>query len=159
MTADDLPIFDDWVHRPHVAPWWHPDETTIPETLDAIEGRDPADYYVIVVDRQPLGVIQTYSVSHYPEWEEILRVGGGVAGVDLFIGEEDSIGRGLGPEVLRAFMRDVVFAQPTTHSCVAGVEPANVRSIRAFEKAGFVAGRVYEEDGRPHRLMRLERGG
>jgi hypothetical protein len=37
------------------------------------------------------------------------------------------------------------------------VEVVNVRSLRAFEKAGFVPGVLYEEEGRPHRLMRLER--
>jgi GNAT acetyltransferase-like protein len=56
MTADDLQVFDDWVHRPHVAAWWHPDETTIPETLDAIEGR-ATDHYLIVVDGRPVGMI------------------------------------------------------------------------------------------------------
>jgi aminoglycoside 6'-N-acetyltransferase len=157
MTANDLPLFDDWVHRPHVAAWWHPDETTIPETLDAIEGREPSDHHLIVVDGSPVGMIQTYLVSDYPEWDEILAVGEGVAGVDLLIGEPDRIGRGLGPEVLRAFLHDVVFAQAGTRACVAGVEPGNTRSLRAFEKAGFEFVRDYEEDGRPHRLLRLDR--
>jgi RimJ/RimL family protein N-acetyltransferase len=82
----------------------------------------------------------------------------GVAGVDLLIGEEDAVGRGLGPEVLRAFMSDVVFVQEGTHACVAGVEPGNARSLRAFEKAGFRVVGDYEEEGVPHRLLRLERG-
>jgi aminoglycoside 6'-N-acetyltransferase len=158
MTKDDLPLLDEWLHRPHVARWWYPDETTITETLDAIEGRDPSDHYLILVDGRPVGMIQTYLVSDHPEWDALLNVGEGVAGVDLLIGEDDLVGRGLGPEVLRAFTRDIVFAKPGTHACVAGVEPSNARSIRAFEKAGFSALLDYEEEGRPHRLMRLERG-
>jgi aminoglycoside 6'-N-acetyltransferase len=157
LTAADLPLVDEWLHRPHVERWWYPDETTIPETLDAIEGRDPSDHYLILLDGRSVGMIQTYLVSDYPEWEAILHVGEGVAGVDLFIGDEELTGSGLGPEILRAFMRDVVFARPGTHACVAGVEPGNTRSLRAFEKAGFAAGGLYEEEGRPHRLMRLER--
>lgn len=159
MTAADLPLLEDWLHRPHVAEWWRPDETTIPETLDAIEGRDPSEHFLILLDDRPVGMIQTYLVSDFPEWDKLLKVGEGVAGVDLLIGEEENVGRGLGPGVLRAFVRDVVFARPGTSACVAGVEPGNARSIRAFEKAGFTARFEYEEEGRPHRLMRLEHSG
>ena len=74
-----------------------------------------------------------------------------------FIGEEDAIGRGLGPEILRAFISEVVFAQEGTHAVVAGVEPENMRSLRAFEKAGFRFAFDYEEDGRPHTLLRCDR--
>jgi RimJ/RimL family protein N-acetyltransferase len=157
LTADDLPLVDEWLHRPHVERWWYPNDSTIPEYVDAIEGRDPTDLYLIVLGGRPVGMIQTYLVADHPEWEEIVHVGLGVAGVDLFVGEEELIGCGLGVEILRAFTRDVVFARPGTHACVAGVEVVNVRSLRAFEKAGFVPGVLYEEEGRPHRLMRLER--
>jgi aminoglycoside 6'-N-acetyltransferase len=81
----------------------------------------------------------------------------GVAGVDLFIGEEDLVGRGLGSEVLVRFAREVVFAGTGVTAVVATVEEGNRRSWRAFEKAGFQHVRDVEEDGRPHRLMRLDR--
>jgi aminoglycoside 6'-N-acetyltransferase len=157
LTAADLSLVDAWLQREHVAQWWRPDETTIPEYVDALEGRDPTDLYVILLDARPVGMIQTYLVADHPEYEAILHVGEGVAGVDLFIGEDELIGGGLGPEILRTFMREVVFARRGTYACVAGVEPANTRSLRAFEKAGFGRGVLYEEEGRPHRLMRLER--
>jgi aminoglycoside 6'-N-acetyltransferase len=98
-------------------------------------------------------MIQTYLVSDYPEWEAIVQVGPGVAGLDILIGEEELIGRGLGPEILAAFVRDVVSAP----SVVATVEEPNRRSWRAFEKAGFRHVRHVEEDGLPHRLMRFDR--
>ena len=161
MTKDDLVQVHAWLQRPHVARWWRMDEDTYEHVVDhylpAIDGRDPSDHYVIVVDDRPVGMIETYLVADHPEWEAILEVGAGVAGVDLFIGEEELIGSGLGVEVLRTFTRDVVFARPDTHACVAGVEPENTRSLRAFEKAGFVFDRDYEEEGLPHRLLRLER--
>jgi aminoglycoside 6'-N-acetyltransferase len=161
LTADDLPLVHEWLMREHVKRWWEPDEAyekTVEEYLPAIEGRDPTDMFLIVVDERPVGMIQAYLVVDYPEWEEILHVGPGVAGVDLFIGEEALTGRGLGVEVLRAFTRDVVFARSGTHACVAGVNVDNHRSLRAFEKAGFVPGEVFEEkDGKLERLMRLDR--
>jgi aminoglycoside 6'-N-acetyltransferase len=106
---------------------------------------------VIVADGQDIGMIETYVCSDYPEWDAIVQVGEGVAGVDLLIGEEELIGRGLGPEILRTFVRDVVRAS----ACVASVDEENPRSWRAFEKAGFRHVRDIEEEGRPHRLMRI----
>ena len=102
-------------------------------------------------------MIQTYLVSDYPEWEEVVEVGPGVAGVDLMIGEVDAVGSGLGPRVLAQFAREVVFARPETTAVVASVEEPNRRSWRAFETAGFHYVRDVEEDGLPHRLMRLDR--
>jgi aminoglycoside 6'-N-acetyltransferase len=98
-------------------------------------------------------MIQTYLVSDYPEWEEVVQVGPDVAGVDLLIGEAELIGSGLGPEVLRTFAREHVAAS----SVVATVEEPNRRSWRAFEKAGFRHVRDVVEDGEPCRLMRLDR--
>lgn len=113
--------------------------------------------YLIVVGDRPVGMAQTYLASDYPEWDAIVQVGPGVAGLDLFIGESDLIGRGVGPRVLKEFVRTVVFADPSTTACVATVEEANHRSLRAFEKAGFKLVRELEEDGIPHHLLRLDR--
>lgn len=158
LAESDLPMVEDWLGREHVRQWWRDSvDESIAEYERAIAGLDPTDHYLIVVDRRPVGMIETYLVSDHPEWEAIVQVGEGVAGVDLLIGEEELTGRGLGPDVLEAFTRDVVFANPGTHACVAAVDEANRRSWRAFEKAGFRYMRDVEEDGRPHRLMRLDR--
>ena len=119
------------------------------------EGR--TDQYLIVVEGRPAGLIQTYLVADSPDWEAIVGAEPGLAGVDLLIGEEELAGRGVGPQVLKAFAREVVFARPETNACVATVEEPNRRSWRAFEKAGFRHVRDVEEDGLPHRLLRLDR--
>jgi aminoglycoside 6'-N-acetyltransferase len=154
LTEGDLPLVEEWLRREHVAEWWRdPIEKSLAEYRAAIEGRDPTDHYLIVVDGRAVGMIQTYLVSDHPEWEAIVQVGPDAAGVDILIGEEELIGQGLGPRILVAFVRDVV----TAKAVVATVEEANRRSWRAFEKAGFTRVRDVEEDGRPHRLMRLDR--
>src|SRR5439155_334317 len=95
--------------------------------------------------------------SDYPDWDAVVQVGPGVAGVDLLLGDEDLIGRGLGPRVLGEFARRVVFEDPDVYALVATVEEGNRRSWRAFEKAGFRHVRDVQEDGLPHRLLRLDR--
>jgi RimJ/RimL family protein N-acetyltransferase len=154
LTEDDLPLVEEWLRREHVARWWRDDiSESLAEYRAALEGREPTDHYMIVVDGRAVGMIQTYLVSDYPDWEAVVHVGAGVAGVDLMIGEEELIGRGLGPRILAAFARDVISAS----SVVATVEEENRRSWHAFEKAGFTHVRDVEEDGEPHRLMRLDR--
>jgi aminoglycoside 6'-N-acetyltransferase len=160
LTADDLRLFHTWLQREHVKQWWRDPETyeeVVEHYLPAIEGREPTDHYLIVLDGRPIGVIQTYLVADHPDWAALIGAGEGVAGVDLLIGEEELTGRGLGPQVLESFAREVVFARAGTIACVATVEEPNRRSWRAFEKAGFRNVRDVEEDGLPHRLMRLDR--
>jgi len=153
LTEDDLLLVEQWLRREHVARWWRDEiDESIAEYRAALEGREPTDHYLIVGDGQPVGMIQTYLAADYPEWEEIVQVGPGVAGVDIMIGEEELLGRGLGPRILAAFVRDFVKAP----AVVATVEEENRRSWRAFEKAGFRHVRDVEEDGLPHRLMRLD---
>jgi aminoglycoside 6'-N-acetyltransferase len=158
LAENDLRLLRDWLQREHVRLWWRdPIDETVAEYKAAIEGREPTDHYLIELDGQPVGMIQTYLACNYPDWEAIVQVGDGVAGVDLLIGEADLVGRGLGPRILAEFARGVVFADPGTTAVVATVEEANRRSWRAFEKAGFHHVRDVEEDGLPNRLMRLDR--
>jgi aminoglycoside 6'-N-acetyltransferase len=129
LEQTDLPLLREWLEREHVRRWWR--EPIGEELAHELSGR-----YVIVVDGRPAGMIQTYEGE-----------------VDLLIGEEELTGRGLGPRILTRFVdelagRDIVFAH---------VEEGNRRSWRAFEKAGFRHVRDVEEDGLPHRLMRLDR--
>jgi aminoglycoside 6'-N-acetyltransferase len=160
LAESDLPLVRDWLEREHVARCWRdPIEEALAEYRAAIDGREPTHHYLIELGGRPVGMIQTYLASDYPEWEAIVQVGVGVAGVDLLIGEADLIGGGLGPRVLAEFARDVVFADPETCVCVATVEEANRRSWRAFEKAGFRHVRDVEEEGLPNRMMRLDRPG
>jgi aminoglycoside 6'-N-acetyltransferase len=158
LAENDLSLLRDWLRREHVRLWWRdPIDETVAEYKAAIEGREPTDHYLIELDGQPVGVIQSYLASNYPDWEAIVQVGDGVAGVDLLIGEADLVGRGLGSRILAEFARGVVFADPGATAVVATVEDANRRSWRAFEKAGFHHVRDVEEDGLPNRLMRLDR--
>jgi aminoglycoside 6'-N-acetyltransferase len=158
LRTEDLPLVREWLDREHVHRWWRDDvDKSLREYERAIAGLDATDHYLIVVENRPVGMIETYLVSDHPEWEEIVLVGEGVAGVDLLIGEPDLTGAGLGPQVLAEFAEKVVFAHPETRSCVAAVDEENRRSWRAFEKAGFQYVRDVEEEGRPHRLMRLDR--
>lgn len=157
LRREHLPLVREWLGREHVRLWWRdPVDVAIAKRLAGVE-HDRTEQYLIVVDDRPVGMIQTYLLADEPEWAALVGQEPEAAGVDLMLGEEDAVGRGLGPQVLAQFAREVVFARPQTSALVATVEEPNRRSWRAFEKAGFRHVRDVDEDGLPHRLMRLER--
>jgi aminoglycoside 6'-N-acetyltransferase-1b/aminoglycoside 6'-N-acetyltransferase-2 len=160
MTREDLPLVWEWLQRPHVKEWWRERDTyeeLVEHYLPSIEGTEPTDLYVALLDDAPIGYLQTYVVSDHPEYAALVDVGEGVAGVDLLIGEEALTGQGIGTEMLRRFTDEIVFAEPATIACIAGPEATNAASIRAFEKAGFRVIRDFVEDGKPHTLVRRDR--
>jgi aminoglycoside 6'-N-acetyltransferase len=152
----------EWLQRPHVRRWWDEHasyEDVVEHYLPAMDGRRPVDLYLILLDERPVGFIQRYLVADHPDTAALVGVGAGVAGVDLFVAEEELTGKGLGTEVLRRFARDVVFANPDVTACIADPDTRNAASIRAFEKAGFrrVGEFLDPRDGQTHALVRIER--
>jgi RimJ/RimL family protein N-acetyltransferase len=115
--------------------------------------------YVIVVDGHDIGHIQNYDLKHYPAHAAEVDIPNS-GGLDLFIGEPEWRDRGIGTDVVRSFIVDVVFAMPGIDTCVIDPEPTNKRAIRTYEKAGFVHVRTYHSDENKVDcyLMRQERG-
>jgi RimJ/RimL family protein N-acetyltransferase len=163
LTAGDLRLLYEWLQREHVQRWWTDRETyeeVVQHYLPAIGGSSPTDLYLILLDDQPAGFIQTYRVSDYPEYRDLVGVEDGVAGVDLFVAEPEQTGRGLGSEALSRFVANIVFSDPEIHACVADPDAENVASLRAFEKAGFRVVRQFvdpNDHDRLHALVRLDR--
>ncbi len=160
LQSDDLRLVYEWLQQPHVRRWWSDHETyeaVVEHYLPSIEGEEPTDHYLVLLDEQAVGFIETYLVSDHPDYAALAEVGEGVAGVDLFIGDVELIGHGLGTEVIRRFVEEIVFASPATLACIADPDARNVASIRAFEKAGFHIVKTFVEGGMPHALVRRDR--
>lgn len=171
LTAGDFPLMHRWLHLPHVNEWWWDDDPTPPTPEQVVEeyGNDePINRYLILYCGGPVGYIQYCRVGDfaadekyaYPEF--VAYVGEPeAANIDVFIGEPAFLHRGLGPLLLRRFLRDVVFADPRRFpACVIDPYEANAAAIRAYGKAGFRHVRTADVPGEryPIHLMRIERG-
>ena len=160
-TLADAPQLFAWRQKPHVARWWNifPDDARDLPTLERELRDDLAlgehESWMITLDAEPIGFLQSYNAGRasgdwWPHETDSTR------GIDLFIGEESLVGRGIGPLVVRAFV-DKLFVNESVTSVIVDPHPDNARSIRCFEKAGFVDEDETETpDGRA-RLMRLRR--
>jgi aminoglycoside 6'-N-acetyltransferase len=155
LTRDDLPRLGRWIAAPHVAPWWR--EPSDPASVESrygppLDGTEPTELFVVVVDDRPIGFAQRYRIDDNPEWERALEpaaVPRPAAGIDYLIGEEGLLGRGLGPRLIEQLVGGLWARHPDVVAAVADVDPANRRSWRALEKCGFErwwSGAIESED-------------
>lgn len=163
LSEADLPLMHRWLNTPHVNEWYGEGDGSLACITEhygpKIRGEEPTFGFLMLVDSAPVGFIQWYMIDDYSEYAQALQVETGAAGVDLFIGEAEFVHRGLGPVVLRKFVRDLVFADERTSCCILGPEPKNLAGIRAYEKAGFRYLKTVDVPGEPEPeyLMRLEK--
>jgi len=158
----DFPLLQEWLSAPHVAAWWN-------ECLDLpgveakygprVDGIEPTHVFVIEQEVRPIGWIQWYRWSDYSDHAGKLGAEPGSAGIDFAIGELGMTGFGLGPTAIRQFVRQVVFSASDVDSVVSDPQENNVRSLRAFEKAGFRVVRTVQLTGEEfrRRVVRLDR--
>jgi aminoglycoside 6'-N-acetyltransferase len=162
LAADDLQQLFLWLLQPHVVRGYAPTPSSFMEVVAKYGPRTQDDNvvkaYVFSVDGREAGYIQAYDLAHFPDYAAQIGSGAGVAGLDLFIGEEKLIGWGLGSRVLRQFVDEVVFAAEGIGACVASPTEGNLASIRAFEKAGFARWKIVKPpEGESECVMRRER--
>ena len=162
MSRDDYDDLQRWLSTPHVRLWWGDPldaEGVEKEFGPCVDGVDPTLVFVITLAGRPIGMVQTYLLSDTPDYETDVGVPD-AAGVDLFIGEPDLIGMGLGKAIVRRFVADIGWrAFPEAKRYMAGPSAKNLRSRRTFEAAGFVFVRQVDVAGEPdpEAIMVLER--
>ena len=103
-----------------------------------IAGESPVQVHVAVIDGRDAGFLQ-----HYPADQD-------AAAIDFAIGVQELTGRGVGPQLIWSYVRDIVRpAHPAARHVVAWPDVANARSVRALEKAGFGRSGVVSLPGEP----------
>jgi aminoglycoside 6'-N-acetyltransferase len=142
LRIEDIPLIHHWLSTdPVVNHFWCYDkqesfEDVVKEYSAYVTGEEPTDAYLVLYDETPIGYVQTYLWRDYPGYEAYAELTN-AASIDVFIGEESYRYRGLGPELLTRFLREVVFADPGVATCVIGPEVSNTSAIRAYAKVGF----------------------
>jgi RimJ/RimL family protein N-acetyltransferase len=121
VTPQDEALLREWIARPHVAEWW--------------DDQPPDIGFIAHLDGRPIGFIQSYEV---PDGR----------GIDQFLANADDLNRGIGTEMIRAFL-ETLFADPSVRFVQVDPAPNNARAIRCYEKVGFTAiGEIDTPDGR-----------
>lgn len=135
VTEKDLPMIAGWLAEPHVAEWWDDPETEIAgirEHIDSIS----VEPLIVELDGKPIAYLQSYD-PHLEDDHPYADQPFGTLGIDLSIGRPELIGLGHGSAIVRQFVEQLF--DEGVPRVIIDPDPANVRAIRAYEKAGFQA--------------------
>jgi aminoglycoside 6'-N-acetyltransferase len=160
ITFADIPLMLQWFNTPHVQEFyslrsWTEDEV-LAKLTPYISGDKPVSGFMVLLEENPIGYLQSYKVSDYP-WpnqnlpEEIVKT---AMGMDLFIGNKDFLGKGLGKRIIQAFIDTHVC--PQYQYCIVDPDIKNVSAIRCYERLKFKEHQIIDtEDAlqRPTQLM------
>ena len=146
VSTDDLSMLADWLERPHWREWWGTPETELGYIRDMIEGRDDTRPFIILQRGQPIGYIQVWRIASnrvepwLTEAPWLAWLADHTVGVDLSLAEASTLSQGIGSAALRLFVARLRTEGET--DIIIDPDPANLRAVRAYEKAGF---RVIED--------------
>lgn len=148
LAIKDLEILHAWFQVPHVKKWYAKGMDFSKKDIEAkyksrIEGKDAVPSYIAYIDQHGVGFIQYYSLSDsLPEGvtdykHELFNEfsPSDVAGIDLFIGDENYLGKGYGAKFLNSFLNKIIF--PKFKIAVVDPNIENVRAIKVYERVGF----------------------
>jgi len=160
LEEADLQIMYKWLNTDFVIEWFGKSSSfdeVVRRYLPRIKGEQPTFPFVIECNNRGIGYIQTYMIEDYPEYSKYVNTDEHAAGMDLFIGEQEFIHKGLAKNILTKFLREYVFLLNDAVCCIIGPEPQNKTAIRAYEKAGFKYLKTIQvpDEDEPEYLMRL----
>ena len=136
VTEADLPMLAAWLAEPHVQEWWDKGpEASLAEIREAMDSVE-TEPLIVELRGRPIAYIQSYD-PHLEDGHPYQDQPYGTLGIDVSIGDPTLVGIGHGSAIIRQFV-DTLFAEGTPR-VVIDPDPANIRAIRAYEKAGFRA--------------------
>jgi aminoglycoside 6'-N-acetyltransferase len=159
LAEDDFGLFAGWLARPHVQRWWREPATVEHVSAEygaCARGDLTTRVYVVNDGELPIGIIQVFRISDYPEYFHAFpRLD--LVSIDYLIGEVSHIGRGVGTLMIEKFVADVVRPlYPDAAGVSTSAETDNPASLGALRKAGFVPGDIITgEYGTPERIMTM----
>lgn len=142
-----FPLLLKWLEVSHVKEWWDPEANWTLETVSAkytsyvkgyklVDGaRKEIHGFIICIDTVPVGYIQAYNAYEHPRSAPLLDLPPSLMAFDIFIGETDYLGKGIGSKALKTFMED--FSRELYAYAFADPDVKNIAAIKAYERAGF----------------------
>ncbi|WP_235735069.1 GNAT family N-acetyltransferase [Nocardioides alcanivorans] len=148
-TPGDLPDLLRWRQHEHVRRWWAAEGEPTQELVrgqyaPVIAGETPDSLWIVETNGRSLGFLIDYLLRDHPDYA-VLTPDPEAIGVDYAIGEPGWVGRGVGPQMLWAWMLTVGRRHPGVATGFAAPDHRNVASLRVLAKAGFRAGTWFDE--------------
>lgn len=148
LATTDFENLLKWLQKPHVKKWRDANVNYTPELVQEKYGpyvsgykkigseRKRAHAFIIYFDDTPIGYIQYYNAYDFPrDGYQLHNLPKSLAVIDMFIGDENYLGKGVGSKSLELFLDSHVF----TEFDYAFVDPdvSNLAAIKTYENAVF----------------------
>lgn len=137
ISRDDIPLMVEWQSRPEIHEWYGGG----PRDAEHFERRyfdsdEPVNRCIVLLEGRPIGYLQYYRYTD--EWKPMigLRPDEQAWGIDLYIGEPDLHGRGIGSRLLAALAQWLA-SEHGAERVVIDPRVENTRAIAAYGRAGF----------------------
>lgn len=140
----DFPLMQAWLAQPHVLRWW--DHEISAEAVEAdfgaaVDGAEPTDMFVALLQGRPIGFVQRYRFADYADYlaevAQLTPTPASAWSIDYFIGEPAALRQGLGAAMLRATVAALWRDDAQAPAVIVPVNAANTASWRVLERAGF----------------------
>ena len=140
----DIPLFLKWSEKSFIKDIWLFEEynSSARAYIKGVVGGNGYDYPFIILDEgKPIGYIQYCDLYAYRNICTDLKgvftnEDEGSYCIDLFIGEEEYLGKGYGSIIVQRFC-DMLFLKVGVKRILIDPWVENIRAIRCYEKAGF----------------------
>jgi len=129
----DLDLLADWIKQPHWAEWWGDAAKEVAEIRDHMDSIS-VEPLIVELEGEPIAYLQSYD-PHLEDNHPYADQPFGTLGVDLSIGPANLLNAGHGSAILRQFV-DELFEEGAAR-VIIDPDPANMRAISAYKKAGF----------------------
>ncbi len=148
-----------WLRTPEVLEWYagRDQDYDLADVLDEYgpggqNERDGTISAIVELAGRPVGYIQFYELERWAA-EFDLDNGAGIWSIDMFVGEPELHGTGLGRRVVRA-AAEYLLAERGACDVVIMPYPENERAVAAYRAAGFVVDGLVREHERHEGVMR-----
>src|ERR1700730_14877467 len=148
MSSADFPLIRRWLASPEVVRWWGDPSEQYALVSGDLDDPD-MDQFIVALDQRPFGYIQSYPISTWNQGFGMQPAA--TRGIEKFTGKHEMIGCGHGSGFIRQFA-DALLRNGTPR-VVTDPDPANIRAVRAYEKAGFERDRLVDTPDGPALLM------
>lgn len=147
LHTDHFPLLYKWINTPHVYRWWGENQAW---SIEDIENKystyvnryklvdhqiKPIFPYIIQCKERYIGYIQHYNVHDFIKEPDIVNLPKLTNGFDLYIGEKDYIGKGVGQKTIEKFIH--IHIREHSVAYFASLDKRNTTAIECLKRLGF----------------------
>ena len=131
-----------WLRQPHVMQVWDPICHFMPGLIQEPYGSYIRDHkriqaFIIYYNNTPIGYIQYFNAYDFPkDGYELNNLPASLATIEMFIGDENYLGKGIESKLLTLFLDNQVYKE--FYYAITYADIANLAVINHYEDTGFM---------------------